>query len=214
MQNNMPDKISLFHIVHIDRLCSIVSSGGLFCDAINRRLPLDGTTIGMSKLKDRRLSRSLNSHPDLHVGDCVPFYFCPRSVMLYVINCQNHIELSYKGGQSAIIHLVSDLHKTIEWANTNGLRWAFTTSNASSSYFDDYSDLKELIRINWEAVKTNYWINCREQKQAEFLVENHFPWDLIEEIGVISDSVSNDVKSKLKGLQHFPSIIVKPEWYY
>ncbi len=46
-----------------------------------------GTTIGMSSIKRRRsIERTLNSHPDLHVGDCVPFYFRPRSVMLFLLH--------------------------------------------------------------------------------------------------------------------------------
>jgi CxxC-x17-CxxC domain-containing protein len=38
----------------------------------------------MNKIKERRLKLPLSSHFNLFVGDCVPFYFCPRSVMLYV----------------------------------------------------------------------------------------------------------------------------------
>jgi hypothetical protein len=52
---------------------------------VARRGGAPGTTIGMDSIKQRRLTKSLNSHPDLRVGDCVPFYFCPRSVMLYNI---------------------------------------------------------------------------------------------------------------------------------
>lgn len=55
----------------------------------------------------------LNSHPGLYVGQCVPFYFCPRSVMLYVIYCANHDELSYRGGQGPILHLEADLYETV-----------------------------------------------------------------------------------------------------
>lgn len=58
----------------------------------------------MSSIKQRRLTLSLNSDPDLHVGDCVPFYFCPRSVMLFLIHRRNQ-ELAYQGGQEPIVHL-------------------------------------------------------------------------------------------------------------
>ena len=76
-----------------------------------------GTTIGMSSIKKRRLKLKLTSHPDLHVGDCVPFYFCPRSVMLYVIHMANHAELTYRGGQESIVHLEAGLHEAVAWAN-------------------------------------------------------------------------------------------------
>jgi hypothetical protein len=41
----------------------------------------------MSTIKQRRLALPVTCHPDDHVGDHVPFYFCPRSIMLFVIHC-------------------------------------------------------------------------------------------------------------------------------
>jgi hypothetical protein len=63
----------------------------------------------MSSIKWRRLEELTlkNSHPDLLVGECVPFYFCPRSVMFYLIHMRSH-ELPYKGGQGPIVHLEAD----------------------------------------------------------------------------------------------------------
>ena len=83
----VPAKPKIYHIVHVDRLPSIINDGWLWCDAeIVRRSP-SGTIIGMDAIKQRRLKElTLTSHSDLHVGDCVPFYFCPRSVMLYLIH--------------------------------------------------------------------------------------------------------------------------------
>jgi|GEM_PF-3518493 len=70
----VPPQPKIYHIAHADRLPSIVADGFLWCDAeVVRRAPL-GTTIGMNSIKSRRLNElRLNSHPDLHVGDCVPF---------------------------------------------------------------------------------------------------------------------------------------------
>lgn len=56
----------------------------------------------MSSIKKRRLeSLILTSHFDLYVGQCVPFCFCPRSIMLFVIHCANHPELIYRGPRRA-----------------------------------------------------------------------------------------------------------------
>ncbi|OQY31723.1 MAG: hypothetical protein B6241_13250 [Spirochaetaceae bacterium 4572_59] len=114
----------IYHILHIDRLSSVLESNHLFSDAIiNERIPV-GTTIGMSKIKKRRLKElTISCYPDLHVGDCVPFYFCPRSVMLYMFHKGNHPEISYHGGQTPIIHLEADFHKVVSWADQNKKRW-------------------------------------------------------------------------------------------
>ena len=72
--------------------------------------------------------------------------------MLYVIHMANHPELAYRGGQEPIVHLEADLRQTVAWANAHGRRWVFTSSNAGSSYFEDYSDLAHLDKINWDAL--------------------------------------------------------------
>jgi len=67
--------IKIYHIVHIDKLASIISSGFLYSDARVTMQNLGGTNIGMSKIKQRRLNIPLSSYPNLNVGECVPFLF-------------------------------------------------------------------------------------------------------------------------------------------
>src|SRR5262245_56905248 len=134
-----------------------------------------GTTIGMSEIKKRRLTLQIGCHLGLRVGDCVPFYFCPRSIMLYLLHQGNHPNLTYAGGQGPIIHLESDLYAAVQWADHQGSRWAFTLSNAGAYYFESRGDLGQLGEINWDAVHAQRWsgqgVDFKEGKQAEFLIE-------------------------------------------
>jgi len=210
----MPAQPKIYHICHVDRLPSVVASKGLLSDAAIQQQALPGTVIGMSNIKQRRMNElKLTSHPDLHVGECVPFYFCPRSVMLYLIYRQNP-ELTYRGGQGPIIHLEADLHATVAWANAQPRRWAFTLSNAGSYYFEDRAELSKLGEINWNAVQANNWQQCKEAKQAEFLLENSFPWHLVERIGVSSRAVYGNVVNALPANGHRPTVDIRPDWYY
>ncbi len=109
-----PAEPKIYHIVHVDRLASIIVDGALLSDATLQERPRTGTTIGMSTIKRRRLTNPVKCQPGLNVGDCVPFYFCPRSVMLYLIHKANHDELDYRGGQVPIVHLEADLYETTE----------------------------------------------------------------------------------------------------
>ena len=105
-----PAKPKIYHIVHVDRLPLIVSDGFIWSDAEVMKRGCAGTTIGMSRIKAHRLKElTLDCHPGLYVGSCAPFYFCPRSVMLYLIHKRNE-ELAYKGGQEPIVHLEADLY--------------------------------------------------------------------------------------------------------
>lgn len=209
-----PPRPKIYHIAHVDRLPSIVTDGFLWCDAqVVKRAP-PGTTIGMSKIKLRRLNEiCLSSYPDLYVGDCVPFYFCPRSVMLFLIHRRNP-ELTYQGGQDPIIHFEADLNEVVEWANSQPARWAFTLSNAGSNFFEDRNDLSRLNEIDWVAVRAHNWQTLKEGKQAEFLLEQRFPWHLIERIGVKSAAVYSQVINALPANGHRPAVEILPDWYY
>ena len=212
---NVRDGPKLYHIVHVDRLPSIANDGFLWCDAevLRRRSP--GTGIGMSVIKERRLSElQLASRPGLYVGQCVPFYFCPRPVMLYLLHRGNHPALSYRGGQAPIVHLVADLDEVVQWAESEGLRWAFTLSNAGSYYFEDRCDLARLHEVDWDAVQARDWRECKEGKQAEFLVEHRVPWRLVQSIGVYSQRYLRQVRRAVNTGPHRPVVAIRRAWYY
>lgn len=210
----VPARPKIYHILHVDRLASVVQSGGLLSDSQMADRPNAGTMIGMPHIKERRLRKALSSHPELRVGDCVPFYFCPRSVMLFVISRRTSRDLPYRGGQELIVHLEADLRETVAWAAQNGRRWAFTTSNAGSEHFVDYADLRDLEHINWGAVEAAYWADVRDAKQAEFLLERSFPWRLVARIGCRSRTVQREVHRRLMAADAQPPVEVRPDWYY
>jgi hypothetical protein len=211
----VPAMPKIYHIVHVDRLASIIADDRLLCDSEIANRGSQGTSIGMSKIKQRRLTElTLASHPGLYVGQCVPFYFCPRSVMLYLIWKANHPDLSYRGGQDPIVHLEADLYNVVEWADQNNSRWAFTLSNAGSYHFEDRSDIGQLDEIEWAAVQATDWQHCREGKQAEFLIERSLPWALVERIGVKDNSTYRHATNVIRRAGHKPPVEVKGKWYY
>ena len=140
--------------------------------------------------------------------------------MLYLLYRANHADLAYQGGQGPILHLEADLNSTVAWAERHGYRWAFTLSNAGARYFEDRADMAQLSEIDWDAVQNNGWgyrgvsQSVREGKQAEFLVENSFPWSLVSRIGVHSRPIYNQVREALRDVAHQPPVEIKNDWYY
>ncbi|MEQ8393719.1 MAG: DUF4433 domain-containing protein [Gammaproteobacteria bacterium] len=213
----MPAPINpkIYHIVHVDNLRSIVADGCLWPDSAMLQRH-GGTTIGMGSIKRRRLGLPVSCHIDLNVGDCVPFYFCSRSIMLYVIQCANHPELAYRDGQQPIVHLEADLHRVVEWAEANGRRWAFSLSNAGAVYTQFRGQLDHLDEVNWGAVRATDFrtAEIKEGKQAEFLIEQSFPWNLVERIGVHSQPIVHRVSDAVPAGAHRPRLEIRREWYY
>lgn len=181
-----PARPKLYHITHVDNLRAIVADDALVSDAEMMARGGPAQAIGMSAIKWRRVDElPVDCHPGTKVGDYVPFYFCPRSVMLYLIHCANHPELVYRGGQGPIVHLEADLHEVIRWVEANGGRWAFSLSNAGAYYTEFRSRLEELDQLDWAAIAATDFRapEVKERKQAEFLVHGRFPLALVERIG-------------------------------
>ncbi len=211
----VPTHPKIYHIVHVDNLGSIVADGCLWPDS--KMIKRQGVAIiGMSGIKQRRLALPVSCHTGLNVGDCVPFYFCPRSIMLFKIHKANDPNLAYKGGQQPVVHLEADLHAVVKWMQANRQRWAFSLSNAAAHYTQFRAQLDQLGEIGWDAMSAKYWTapDVREAKQAEFLVEQSFPWQLVERIGIHGSGIASRVARAMTGTTHRPKVEVQPSWYY
>ncbi len=211
----VPPQPKVYHLTHVKNLPSIVQDGRLWSDERVRTLGRPITKIGFGHLKERRVStQELSSHPGLHVGACVPFYFSVRPPMLHVIHRQDD-RLRYRGGQDPIVYLEADLHASVDWAMESGRRWAFTNANAVSSDFDDFASLDRLDEINWAAVfRRNWRPDVHHGKQAEFLMEWSFPWELVERVCVRLPQVREQVYDVIASAGHQPRVELAPGWYF
>jgi ssDNA thymidine ADP-ribosyltransferase, DarT len=206
----------IYHVTHLENLPQMVD-GVLWSDSERIRQDMNCQVVGMREIKRRRLEElEVVCHPGTNVGQYVPFYFCFRSIMLYLLYQGNHPELTYRGGQRPIVHLEADLRATVEWAEAKGKRWAFSSGNAGTRYTPFFDDLRKLDVLDWQAIAATDWRDpfVKEGKQAEFLVEESFPWQLIGRIGVIDDDTAQRVTRALREAEHKPAIVVARNWYY
>ncbi|MCW3019439.1 MAG: hypothetical protein JWN10_1747 [Solirubrobacterales bacterium] len=211
-----PNPTWIYHITHVNNLGSILNDGGLLSDAemIERGGP--EVAIGMSEIKKNRLKYPVKCHEDDMVGEYVPYYFCPRSIMLYILHMGNHPGLTYHGGQGPIVHLQADAETVAAWAASVDSRWAFSLANAGARYALFRSDMAQLDEVDWPSVRATDFRDStvKEGKQAEFLVKRFVPWELVERIGVRSAKVETEVLSAIADAAHQPPVDVRPQWYF
>ena len=205
--------ISIYHITHFANLAAIIADGGLFCD--RRAQEIQCLRIGHKHIKERRLNRQVPLVPGGCVGDYVPFYFAPRSPMLYAIH-KGYVE-GYSGGQSEVVHLVS----SVEVVNEASLAWVFTDGHAEMAPLTEFfDDLKDLDKVDWNLMNARYWhdtdddMDRKRRRQAEFLVRDFFPWELITEICVADKAAAGRVEEILENSKHKPRLGIRPGWYY
>ena len=118
----------LYHITHIDNLPRIIAEGGLLCDRLRVQTDVTIKGIAYQHIKDRRAKRIVPIAAQGTLADYVPFYFAPRSPMLFTIHKGKVI--GYTEGQKPVIYLVSSVDKVLELNNRWALqmamrRWSF-----------------------------------------------------------------------------------------
>jgi len=214
---SIPAQPKIYHITHVRNLPLLLEAGRIWSDAKRLELGLSCTIVGMSEIKRRRLEElPVDCHPGTMVGQYVPFYFCPRSIMLYILHRGNHPEITYREGQGPIMHLQADLRHVAALADKHKTRWAFTNCNAGARYATFFNNVDQLGEVDWAAVEATDFrsANIKEGKQAEFLVHESFLWSLIERIGVANQMVLQQVQAVLAASEHQPPVAVERRWYF
>src|SRR5690606_34380356 len=129
---------------------------------------------GENDLIEKRSQHTVNVLPDnkkiCPCCDYIPFYFAPRSVMLY------RIQTGYKVPQlpaEEIVYIVFKLDKIID-----SIDYLFTDGHGYARFTQWFDDIRYLSEINKEDVITNNWKNTeadsdkQRRKQAEFWIKN------------------------------------------
>jgi hypothetical protein len=171
-------------------------------------------SISYDSVQRRRARRHVPYKPYGTVHDYVPFYFAPRSPMLYTI-VQGNVH-SYSEGQDPLVYLVS----TVQAIHEAHLQFVFTDGHCIIEYTNFYDDLADLSQIDWSLMRAHYWANTPDdsdrvrRRQAEFLVYRACPWHLITEIGVINREIKKVVVDSLERSSYKPPVIVRNSWYY
>ena len=203
----VPANPPIFHITHVDNLAGILREGGLWSDAQRNARHLATTNIGHRHIKQRRMNRPVMTTAGGTLGDYVPFNFCPRSVMLYPIS-RGHDD--YRGGQGQIVHLVSD----VQTAVALGRPWAFTDRHAELAHALHYDDLSRLDEVPWHVMGETYWSQVKEERQAEFLVYEFFPWTAVREVVAMTVESAKRAQTTIGGSSHHPPVTTRRDWYY
>ena len=202
-----PDQVLIYHITDVANLPAIIVENGLCSDAVMVKRTAE--IIGYDHIKKRRLKEiPVPCCEWRRVGEFVPFYFCPRSPMLFTINKGNTGRSV--GCQQSILHLTSTLAAGI----ATGKAWAVSSGNAGAYHTTFSSKLDALDALDWTAIGAIQWQGMQHQKSAEFLVADFFPWTAIQEIGCQNSATADKVRMLLVDAAHQPSVTVKTNWYY
>jgi hypothetical protein len=203
-------------MARIERLPSVIKHG-LLPDNECRRRQITGVAIGYEHIKQRHALREVPCGVGGTLADYVPFYFAPRSPMLYAITGGLVGEEAARTEQ--IVYLAS---------STQTLRGAGLTVIASNRHAElGYAEMTDQDRdldnndfIDWPLMTATYWNNTledpdrKERRQAECLVHPRVPWQAIEEVATQTESARAQVQLTLGVAGQPTPVFVRAEWYF
>lgn len=209
-----PNPVLLYHITHLDNLPGILQAGCLQCQQQLSQAGLHPVNIAYPGIQDRRLITQVPCGPGGVLHDYVPFYFAPRSPMLFAIH-KNRVE-AYSGGQTPIVHLVSSVAKMQE----TGHQFVFSDGHATMVFSRFFTDPQNLSQIDWPLMQDTYWhdtpqdLDRKRRRQAEFLVYNKVDVPALIGIGVLNEQIQQRVENLLASHHTTLPVRVRRNWYY
>jgi hypothetical protein len=202
---------AIYHFTDLDNLERVLVAGELR----SHRNAATAVDIADASIKDRRTRIDVTCGPGGKVGDYVPFYFAPRSPMLFSIKCGNVAGVS--ADQRRLAYLTSSSELVLEAA----IACVFTDGNASAAFSEFYDEMSTLAEVvDWPLMRERYWRNTpedsdrRRRRGAEFLVHGAVPLTLVTEIGVYGDTIRTQVQASVTNAGLTIPVRVRRDWYF
>lgn len=202
----------ILRITHYDNL-DLILKKGIHCPNSNKASS-SYINVGHQNLIAKRGKRTVPISPNGVLNDYVPFYFAPKSPMLYSIFKKN-VD-GFSGNQKDIIYLVSSVETIIEAK----LDFVFTDGHAYELISKFYNKFSDLNKIDWHLMGATYWNNTVEdndrmrRRMAEFLVYQFVPVSCILAIVVQNEKTKDVVESVQNKCNTQIQTLIKPGWYY
>jgi len=221
-----PRPTRLFHITAIANLPEIFNVNALLSKNIGALVGIDYQNIAHSGAQGARALRAVPNPPGGVVHDFVPFYFAPRSPMLYAINRGAVQNCQWR--QDDIVYFET----TIEAVTAQGNDFVYYDRNATLAFSVAYTDLSKLDQVvAWDILTEQpqkdgycqYWqskpdhpryADRMERRQAEFLVKDQVPLSQITRLGVVNSLKQAEVQALTTRFGLYLPVNVMPDWYF
>jgi hypothetical protein len=149
------------------------------------------------------------------VGDYVPFYFTPKSVMLLNIVTGYWHPKVLKRNRSEIVVIRCLIEKLVQLP-----KWFFTNGQGNDMASEHYNELSKIDKIDWDIIhhsdfsKSDGDYDRPRRYQAEFLVHEKVPLDFIESLNVFNQQAADYVKEMLRKNQVELAVNIVPEYFF
>ncbi len=205
----------IYHVTHISNLSQVLNSGCLLADASEAWVERPSVDISSEATRQARREALVAGEGSSSAANYVPFFLSPDSGVWDSIRSQDSDPRLSKAAQRAdaydFVVLVSTVGKARDHAGDEGagrIAVADGDAAAAATRFASTSEASERMLQRLRADQDSSAI-----LEAEFLVSDEFPFELVTLIGVANDKVREAVKRILASSDFRPKVAVYPPWF-
>lgn len=219
----------IYHVTHISNLAGVLSSGALLADASKAWEGRPAVDISSAETREARRAILVSGQGSLSVAKYVPFFLSPDASVWDSIRAHSDDpRLALDAEASApfdFVILVSTVKKALDAQagaeSTDAAAEDEESGSAAASVVATDGDatgaLTRFGATREDAERVLRTLRADPESpailEAEFLVEEAFPYELVTLIGVANDKVREAVKPILAASSHRPKVAVYPPWF-
>lgn len=202
----------IFRITHYRNL-DFTLRNGVFCRNSEDCDP-NYINIGHQQLINDRGGFRVRVVPNGVLNDYVPFYFAPRSPMLYSISRGN--VAGFNGNQADIAYIVCNI-RSVQLAERP---FVFTNAHAYIALSRQYNNIQHLDQIDWNIMNARYWNwtiddpDRTSRRMAEFLVYQFVPVSCILEVVLYNQRKLDYINRLIEELNLTIPARICRDWYF
>jgi len=202
-----------YRITHIDNIPLILANG-----IVNKHHPDANSkyiNIGNPEIIDVRSETLVKIEGYGMIGDYVPFYFTPKSIMLYNIITGYWHPKVLKRNRSEIVVIRCFIEKLAQLP-----KWFFTNGQGNDMVSKHYNDLSKIDVVDWDIIhhsdfsKNDGDYDRPRRYQAEFLVYEKVPLDAIESLNVYNQQAADYVNNILSKTGVELAVNIVPQYFF
>ena len=217
-----PDNVGeqrIYHLTHINNLAGILASGGLLADVSEAWAARPAVDISSAANREKRRATGIAGVEESTVAHFVPFFLSPNATIWDSILTGTEDPRLSRDALFAenfdFVILVSTVKKALEAQAgaaepTLGMI-AVTDGDAAGTLtrFGATPETSDRVLRRLRAQKDDSAL-----LEAELLVEDAFPFELVTIVAVANDKVRDVVRGILASSGHRPKVAVYPPWFH
>ena len=209
----------IYHVTHIRNLAGILNSGRLLADASDAWTARPVVDLSSAPQRAARRAALVAGDDSASVASFVPFFLSPNARLWdSLLTEANDPRLSPEAHRAEtydfvfLVSTVKKLHDARTGDDDTAAATVAVTNGDAAGALTRFGAAPETADRMLRSLRAD--VESQKIREAELLVTEQFPFELVTLVGVANDKVRDAVRAILATGAHKPKVVVYPPWFH